>query len=49
VDGEELLERLSEQNFVFSRRRGRLRVSPHFYNTEDEMDQFATAIHNLIK
>jgi selenocysteine lyase/cysteine desulfurase len=49
VDGEELLERLSEQNFVFSRRRGRLRVSPHFYNTEEEMDKFASAVREQVE
>jgi selenocysteine lyase/cysteine desulfurase len=44
LDGAELLERMSRQNFVFSRRRGRLRVSPHLYNTIDEMDQFLAAV-----
>jgi selenocysteine lyase/cysteine desulfurase len=49
VEVKELLKRLSEQSFVFSRRRGRLRVSPHFYNTEEEMDKFASAVREQVE
>jgi selenocysteine lyase/cysteine desulfurase len=48
ADGAELLERLSEQRFVISRRRGRLRVSPHFYNTVEEIDRFVSAVEDLL-
>jgi selenocysteine lyase/cysteine desulfurase len=48
LDGEKVLEKLSGENFVFSLRRGRLRVSPHFYNTEEEMDRFAAAVQPMI-
>lgn len=44
LDGAELLKKMSKQNFVFSRRRGRLRVSPHLYNTIEEMDRFLSAV-----
>jgi len=44
VDGAKLLDQMSKQHFVFSRRRGRLRVSPHLYNTVAEMDRFVSAV-----
>lgn len=44
VDGDELLAELTEQNFVISRRRGRIRVSPHLYNTREEIDQLVAAV-----
>jgi cysteine desulfurase/selenocysteine lyase len=42
-----LLEYLKDRNFSVTARAGceQVRVSPHFYNTEDEIDQF---IHHLI-
>jgi len=48
ADGAKLLERLSEQNFVISRRRGRVRVSPHLYNTRDEIDQLVGAVGEFL-
>jgi selenocysteine lyase/cysteine desulfurase len=48
LDGEKVLEKLSGENFVFSLRRGRLRVSPHLYNTEEEMDRFVAAVREMI-
>lgn len=36
----ELAERLAERRVFVTERSGRLRVSPHFYNTEDEIDLF---------
>jgi selenocysteine lyase/cysteine desulfurase len=46
ADGAALLEYLSERDFVISRRRGRLRVSPHFYNTTAEVDRFVAAVQD---
>jgi cysteine desulfurase/selenocysteine lyase len=34
---EELLERLQKKNIVVAVRAGKLRLSPHFYNTEEEL------------
>jgi selenocysteine lyase/cysteine desulfurase len=48
VDGAKLLETLTSQNFVISRRRGRVRVSPHLYNTQGEIDQLLAAIGEFI-
>ncbi len=36
-DAEKVFERLHKQNIIISLRQGRLRVSPHFYNTEEEL------------
>lgn len=47
-DGSELLARLSEQGFVLSQRRGRLRVSPHFYNTEEEIHRLVDAVAEAV-
>lgn len=49
VDAAELFKRLSEQRFVISRRRGRIRVSPHFYNTDEEIDRFVSAVGRCVK
>ncbi len=44
VESAELLQHLSEESFVISRRRGRVRVSPHFYNTMDEMERLVSVV-----
>jgi len=38
------LHRLAASGVIVSVREGALRVSPHFYNTEDEIDQFLDAL-----
>ena len=38
-DVEELQKKLHEKNIHCSVRNGRLRVSPHFYNTHEEIDR----------
>lgn len=48
VDSAELLDDLSRQDFVISRRRGRVRVSPHFYNTIEEMEMVASAVRESV-
>ena len=39
-----LFARLEEQRFVCSLRENRLRIAPHFYNTEDEIERFCAAL-----
>ncbi|MEQ1569852.1 MAG: aminotransferase class V-fold PLP-dependent enzyme [Myxococcota bacterium] len=39
-----LVARLAERGIVVSCRRGRLRASPHFYNTTGELDQLVQAL-----
>ena len=48
ADKVQLLEQLTERGFVISRRRGRIRVSPHLYNTEDEIDQLLKAVKECL-
>jgi selenocysteine lyase/cysteine desulfurase len=43
-EAEKVFERLREQNIIISLRQGRLRVSPHFYNTEDEMRKLVVGL-----
>ena len=45
---EELLEGLEAAGVVASLRRGRVRVSPHLYNTHDEMRRVAQAVRSLL-
>jgi selenocysteine lyase/cysteine desulfurase len=47
-DGNELLHQLEEKGFVLSLRRGRLRVSPHFYNTEEEIDRLVAEVASVV-
>ncbi|MYG80529.1 MAG: aminotransferase class V-fold PLP-dependent enzyme [Gemmatimonadetes bacterium] len=44
LGGEQLLEALEAAGVVASLRRGRVRVSPHLYNTHDEMRRVAQAV-----
>jgi len=41
---EALVRRLAEKSIVVSPRSGRVRVSPHFYNTEEEIDALLAAL-----
>ncbi len=47
-DGPELLHRLEEKGFVLSLRRERLRVSPHFYNTDEEIDRLVAEVSSVV-
>lgn len=46
-DPRQLMKRLRGQSIIASVRDGRLRVSPHVYNSEDESVRFATAVREL--
>jgi cysteine desulfurase/selenocysteine lyase len=39
LDPQELVKRLGERDVVVAARAGRFRISPHFYNTEEEIDR----------
>jgi cysteine desulfurase/selenocysteine lyase len=43
-DPKHLFHRLQEQNIVISLRNDCLRFSPHFYNTQDEVDAIITVL-----
>ena len=49
LGGEELLEGLEAAGVVASLRRGSVRVSPHLYNTHDEMEQVAEMVRVLLE
>ncbi len=48
LDGEELGAALADDGIVVSLRRGRIRASPHLYNTAQEMDRVARAVQARI-
>ena len=43
-DAPALVARLAEQGFVLSDRDNNLRISPHFYNNEQDIDQLFAAL-----
>lgn len=43
-DSAALVQRLAEAKMVCSLRENRLRISPHFYNTEEEVDRFVDVL-----
>ncbi|HEY3875815.1 MAG TPA: aminotransferase class V-fold PLP-dependent enzyme [Candidatus Kapabacteria bacterium] len=43
-DAESVFERLHKQNIIISIRKGLLRVSPHFYNTEEEVKKLLAGL-----
>jgi selenocysteine lyase/cysteine desulfurase len=44
IDMAALFARLKEQGFICSLRENRLRIAPHFYNTEEEIERFCAAL-----
>ncbi len=44
IDASALFTRLKQQGFVCSLRENRLRIAPHFYNTEEEVERFCAAL-----
>jgi selenocysteine lyase/cysteine desulfurase len=42
-----LAKALKEQRVLVAARRGNLRVSPHFYNNEQDLETFAAALRKL--
>jgi len=44
IDTSVLFARLKEQGFICSLRENRLRIAPHFYNTEEEVERFCAAL-----
>ncbi|HEV8191318.1 MAG TPA: aminotransferase class V-fold PLP-dependent enzyme [Ktedonobacterales bacterium] len=45
---EELVQGLAERGIIVDSRPGRLRISPHFYNTVEENEQIVTALDELL-
>ncbi|QRP50495.1 aminotransferase class V-fold PLP-dependent enzyme [Amycolatopsis sp. FDAARGOS 1241] len=45
TDAEQLVERLGAEGIVVSSRGGNLRVSPHCYNTDGDIDRLLAALH----
>jgi selenocysteine lyase/cysteine desulfurase len=44
---ERLIERLAGENVYVAPRLGRMRISPHVYNDEDDIDRFVTTFRRL--
>ncbi|MGI9627308.1 MAG: aminotransferase class V-fold PLP-dependent enzyme [Longimicrobiales bacterium] len=49
LDGEVMLESLHAARIVTSYRRGAVRVSPHFYNTNEDMDRVVDTVRRLVQ
>lgn len=47
-DAAALSARLKEQGIITAARHGRLRVSPHFYNNEADLERFAEVLHKSL-
>lgn len=48
LDVESVSKALAERKIHVAARRGWLRLSPHFYNTAEQMDQFVSALKGMI-
>ncbi len=48
ADSNQLLSQLTERGFVISCRRGRIRVSPHLYNTNAEIEKLLAAVEECL-
>jgi len=49
VVAEELIKHCGERKPEFNVRRGLLRISPHFYNDEDDIDEFLSCLKRALK
>lgn len=49
IDGKELWKKLLEKDVVVSPRGGGIRVSPHFYNTPEELDRFLELTRETVR
>lgn len=49
VDVASVVEALAQRRIAVSLRMGTIRVSPHFYNTEEEIDRFADSLEEEIR
>jgi selenocysteine lyase/cysteine desulfurase len=47
-DANLLTMQLAERGIILAQRAGRLRASPHFYNTDEEMDRLQAALRELV-
>jgi selenocysteine lyase/cysteine desulfurase len=47
-DPRDLVKRLGEKDILVAARAGRFRISPHFYNTEDEIDRCLTELGGIV-
>lgn len=47
--GKSIADYLKERRFAITWRKENIRVSPHFYNTEEDIDAFVEAISNKLK
>jgi selenocysteine lyase/cysteine desulfurase len=46
---EQLFERLAAENVYVASRLGRLRISPHVYNDEADVDRFIAVFRNIMR
>lgn len=46
-NAEKIFEQLNQANIIVSLREGKIRISPHFYNTTDEIHQVCNTIKSL--
>jgi selenocysteine lyase/cysteine desulfurase len=44
-----LIEKLAAENIHVAPRIGRMRISPHVYNDEGDVDRFVAAFHRLVQ
>jgi selenocysteine lyase/cysteine desulfurase len=45
----DLTQRLAAENIFVASRLGRLRISPHVYNDEEDVARFVTALHHVLR
>jgi selenocysteine lyase/cysteine desulfurase len=45
---EGLIARLAAEHLYVAPRIGRMRISPHVYNDEEDVDRFVTALRRLV-